>query len=193
MFSRRPSEGQTYLSQPGLSAKVLPSVTCNKATMRRNNADNASHTLPLVTSDDDDNDEIDYNSKDELYGDQLDDQDEAWVDQHLRLKDQQQKDGTTTDAILSCTCCFTVVCMDCQRHERYATQFRAMFVMNIHVDWTLTLVYQDETQQLVKQNENDNDTKELYYSVHCQNCNTQVAALDRVEEIYHFFACLASN
>ena len=41
--------------------------------------------------------------------------------------------------------------------------------------------------------QNDNDTKELYYSVHCQNCNTQVAALDRVEEIYHFFACLASN
>ena len=162
--------------------------------MMRNNIDNNFPALPLVTSDDDDDvDEPDYTNKDDLYGDQLDDQDEAWVDQHLRLPDKQQKVGTTTDAILSCPCCFTVVCMDCQRHERFVSQFRAMFVMNIHVDWTLTLVYQDETQQLVKQNENCDDTKDVYYSVHCQNCNTQVAALEKEEEIYHFFACLASN
>jgi hypothetical protein len=46
----------------------------------------------------------------------------------------------TSDAILSCPRCFTTVCMDCQQHERYANQFRAMFVMNIGVDWNKRMV-----------------------------------------------------
>lgn len=44
-----------------------------------------------------------------------------------------------SDAILSCPCCFEILCMDCQRHERYANQFRAMFVMNIGVSWDVTI------------------------------------------------------
>jgi hypothetical protein len=32
--------------------------------------------------------------------------------------------------MLSCPLCFTTVCIDCQQHELYETQFRAMFVMN---------------------------------------------------------------
>ena len=47
----------------------------------------------------------------------------------------------TSDAILSCPRCFTTVCMDCQQHETYANQFRAMFVMNIGVDWQKRMVY----------------------------------------------------
>ena len=49
----------------------------------------------------------------------------------------------TSDAILSCPRCFNTVCMDCQQHERYANQFRAMFVMNIGVDWNKRMVYDD--------------------------------------------------
>ena len=129
----------------------------------------------------------------------------------------------TSDAVLSCPCCFTICCMDCQQHERYATQFRAMFVMNITVDWTRPLAYSDKDQQLVEYNNNNNNNnnnntstsggssstttttktttttstilgqeQELYYSVHCANCNTQVAALDNNEEVYHFFGCLVS-
>lgn len=45
----------------------------------------------------------------------------------------------TSDAVLSCPCCFEIVCMDCQRHERYSNQFRAMFVMNIGVSWDVTI------------------------------------------------------
>ena len=30
-----------------------------------------------------------------------------------------------TDAVLSCPCCFNIVCMDCQRHQKYMNQFRA--------------------------------------------------------------------
>lgn len=46
-----------------------------------------------------------------------------------------------SDAILSCPCCFTTVCMDCQQHERYKNQYRAMFVMNIGVHWDIQLVF----------------------------------------------------
>ena len=60
----------------------------------------------------------------------------------------------TSDAILSCPRCFTTVCMDCQQHERYANQFRAMFVMNIGVDWTKRMVYDDTVGGLKL----DNDT-----------------------------------
>eukprot|EP00957_Ditylum_brightwellii_P015726 1185928-Ditylum_brightwellii.AAC.1 len=30
-----------------------------------------------------------------------------------------------SDAILSCPCCFTILCMDCQRHTKYVNQYRA--------------------------------------------------------------------
>ena len=49
----------------------------------------------------------------------------------------------SSDAILSCPRCFNVVCMDCQQHERYSNQYRAMFVMNIGVDWTKKMMYDD--------------------------------------------------
>jgi hypothetical protein len=49
----------------------------------------------------------------------------------------------TTDAVLSCPCCFNIVCMDCQRHSKYSDQFRAMFVMGIEVDWQTRLIYDD--------------------------------------------------
>ena len=40
-----------------------------------------------------------------------------------------------SDAVLSCPCCFHILCMDCQKHDRYANQFRAMFVIDVKVDW----------------------------------------------------------
>lgn len=36
--------------------------------------------------------------------------------------------------ILNCPACMTTLCLDCQRHETYANQFRAMFVMNMAVN-----------------------------------------------------------
>jgi len=41
----------------------------------------------------------------------------------------------SSDAVLSCPCCFHILCMDCQRHEKYSNQYRAMFVIDIAVDW----------------------------------------------------------
>ena len=31
-----------------------------------------------------------------------------------------------SDAVLSCPCCFTPLCYDCQRHDVYLSQYRAM-------------------------------------------------------------------
>jgi len=54
----------------------------------------------------------------------------------------------TSDAILSCPRCFNIVCMDCQQHEKYAGQFRAMFVMNIGVDWNKKIIYDEQVGEL---------------------------------------------
>lgn len=112
----------------------------------------------------------------------------------------------TSDAILSCPRCFNIVCMDCQQHEKYAGQFRAMFVMNIGVDWNKKIIYDEQVGELKLASagiasglENDKNTTtkqengELYYSVHCSYCQYEVAALDMKDEIYHFFGCLPSS
>jgi hypothetical protein len=113
----------------------------------------------------------------------------------------------SSDAVLSCPCCFTTVSMDCQRHERYLNQFRAMFVMNVEVAWHETWVYSevqqgpvrhhfDETTLVRHPNGSVSVRKDLpahYYTVNCSSCHTQVAVLDMVDEVYHFTGCLASS
>jgi hypothetical protein len=133
----------------------------------------------------------------------------------------------SSDAVLSCPCCFELVCMDCQEHERYQNQYRAMFVMNIGVHWDRRLVYDEASQELTPfsspqspsttpsttspdmnpiPNHDDTGTAannskhnaaatgpEIYYSVYCNNCQTEVAALDMTDEVYYFYGCLASS
>mmetsp|Transcript_61686 Transcript_61686/g.182231 ORF Transcript_61686/g.182231 Transcript_61686/m.182231 type:complete len:264 (-) Transcript_61686:139-930(-) len=121
----------------------------------------------------------------------------------------------SSDAVLSCPCCFSIVCMDCQRHERYKNQWRAMFVMNIGVDWKRTLVYDEGKRELVangqspsrgefgtaavagatripRDDNTDEESEEFYYPVFCDNCKTEVAALNMDDEVYHFYGCIAS-
>ena len=123
-----------------------------------------------------------------------------------------------SDAVLSCPCCFNLVCMDCQRHERFHNQFRAMFVMGIEVDWEHRLVYDDKAHGLVRYEPQPNSTaagspasqivapdqhhpdaivpiegETIYYVVSCASCHTMVAALDMNDEVYHFYDCLAST
>ena len=187
------------------------------------------------TEDDDDAEDdetLKYTTDDQLYGANLDDEDEAWVYQNLRsgiaesvdvrrhpephqpLPQEQHPQlplerakllkPRDSDAVLSCPCCFTIVCMDCQQHETYQNQYRAMFVMNICL--THKLIYDTHSKQLVELTTttttttqskpmalDGDDTAEVYYSVHCLQCKTQVAALDMKEEVYHFFGCLASS
>jgi 3-phenylpropionate/cinnamic acid dioxygenase small subunit len=170
-------------------------------------------------------------TQDDLYDANLDDEDEAYVYKHMRggMKEsvsiirqevsntnedenleQPKTKGTAqnvykprnSDAVLSCPCCFNIVCMDCQRHERYSNQFRAMFVMGVAVDWNLRLVYDDDQKVLVEKPQLPHQVpldgylnigEDEYFSVGCASCRTQVAALDMKEEVYHFYGCLESS
>ena len=120
-----------------------------------------------------------------------------------------------SDAVLSCPCCFNTVCMDCQKHKRYANQYRAMFVLGVVVDWNHILVFDETHRGLVSKIEQsaiiEEESREWhsrgeshgsntilrakdgeYYAVECAACRTQVAALD-MNEVYHFHGCLESS
>jgi hypothetical protein len=202
--------------------------------------------------------ESEQDAGDELYDPHGDEYDEAFVYKHMRcgLPETVQvrnaeKSNTSSnrnteetkrlqalkprhsDAVLSCPCCFEIVCMDCQQHDRHANQFRAMFVMNVAVHWDHVLTYDTSVQGLVRvtdhagavgagtsaveshtnasnqippesgsSDSNSPDRSkvdiqkdagsEYYYQTVCANCQTQVAALDMTDEVYHFYGCLAS-
>ncbi|KAH9288634.1 hypothetical protein KI387_032751, partial [Taxus chinensis] len=72
-----------------------------------------------------DDDEIDYSVKPQFYDPCSDDRDEAWV--------ERRRKGRKSDALLTCPACFTTLCVACQRHEKYVTQYRAMFVLNCKI------------------------------------------------------------
>ncbi|OBZ87927.1 E2F-associated phosphoprotein [Choanephora cucurbitarum] len=121
-------------------------------------------------------------SNDELlYDPDMDDRDEAWV---LKQIDQDASNDKPTDqktdAILTCPMCFSTLCYSCQRHERYADQFRAMFVRNCHT-------VPGERYKMKSEDGQD----EYYAKVTCETCGIHVAMLDE-DEVYHFFNVVAT-
>ncbi|CAG0898499.1 unnamed protein product, partial [Darwinula stevensoni] len=94
-------------------------------------------------------------SNDDLFYDpHMDDADQKWIDKcrrkYLRKSQSSSKNGGNdeksmklphSDAILNCPCCMSMLCLDCQRHELYSGQYRAMFVFNCIVDFDQTLLY----------------------------------------------------
>ncbi|VVB13698.1 unnamed protein product [Arabis nemorensis] len=137
-----------------------------------------------------DDEEIDYSIKPELYDSDLDDKDEQWM--------AKKRDGRTSDAVLSCPACFTTVCYECQRHEQYVTQYRAVFVVNCEVD--KDRVFQPNaipskvgkrTRDSEKQETGSADNERLN-PVFCATCSTEIGVVD-IEEIYHFFNVIPSE
>lgn len=186
-----------------------------------NEHDSSDDDVPLKYGDPDK-----ASNADELYDHDLDEENEAYVYRHLRGGAEETitvaSAGTTTggrrlpgqlqvlkprnsDAILSCPCCFQIVCMDCQKHDRYVNQYRAMFVMNIGVQWQKRYRYDTGEHELVEIESSaiyssvnvvqdvSKEKEEVYYSVYCLNCNTEVAVLNMEDEVYHFTGCLAST
>ncbi|XP_056867864.1 LOW QUALITY PROTEIN: E2F-associated phosphoprotein [Takifugu flavidus] len=161
-------------------------------------------------------------SNDELlYDPDEDDRDQAWVDARRRRYNGRNRavSGSkphprhaqalpSSDAILNCPACMTTLCLDCQRHEKYRTQYRAMFVMNCTVKPDEVLRYQtksDRKQRNRKRRKVETtpeeaaeltpagmDADETYHPVCCTECSTEVAVLDK-DEVYHFFNILASH
>uniref|UniRef100_A0A803Q790 E2F-associated phosphoprotein n=1 Tax=Cannabis sativa TaxID=3483 RepID=A0A803Q790_CANSA len=145
---------------------------------------------PVQFSESSDDDEIDYSVKPELYDPELDDKDELWV--------QKKRKGRHSDAVLSCPACFTTLSLDCQRHEKYLTQYRAIFVVNCKVGSKCLL--RDSISQLksgkrrreTDESEVDQTVGETFKQVHCMVCSTEVGVMDE-EEVYHFFNVLPSE
>ncbi|KAL0968970.1 hypothetical protein UPYG_G00220630 [Umbra pygmaea] len=167
-----------------------------------------------------------------LYDPDEDDRDQAWVDAKRtsynlkrRLPSSQnrraQSEGLpSSDAVLNCPACMTTLCLDCQRHDKYRTQYRAMFVMNCTVNKEEILRYKtlnvknlrNRKRRKGRQPESAVSTptsssamevtnsgavvglggEELYHPVQCTECSTEVAVIDK-EEVYHFFNILASH
>eukprot|EP01043_Picozoa_sp_COSAG02_P002700 COSAG02_NODE_64_length_43111_cov_35.627709_13_plen_272_part_00 len=80
-----------------------------------------------------------------------------------------------SDAVLSCPACFGLICLDCQRHDNFSNQWRAMFAQNVRV---LT-----EERLTVGA---DATAGEWYHKVLCDYCEVDVGVRDQ-DEVYHFF------
>jgi hypothetical protein len=117
----------------------------------------------------------------------VDAEDAKWV--------EEKRCGRESDAILSCPACLTTLCIDCQQHEVYLNQYRAMFVMNCAVGETLSPAKtQGEPQgagvkrgldeEVLKLGSNHGD--EASRCVRCEVCGVEVGVRDG-EDVYHFF------
>ncbi|XP_023234732.1 E2F-associated phosphoprotein-like isoform X2 [Centruroides sculpturatus] len=129
-----------------------------------------------------------------LYDPNMDDDDQVWIDNQRRLytfpncnNNCNQKPLPNSDAVLNCPACLSLLCLDCQRHEIYKSQYRAMFVKNCSVDTSQKLYYPIKGK---KKTANQNMQDE-YYSVNCSICKTAVAVYDK-DEVYHFFNVISS-
>ncbi|XP_046551873.1 E2F-associated phosphoprotein-like [Haliotis rubra] len=144
-----------------------------------------------------------------LYDPNMDDEDERWVvkqRQKYRPKGHEdpsqgnkKKNISRSDAVLNCPACMTTLCRDCQRHDIYDNQFRAMFVTSCVVDFEELLKFPEQKGRRKRKKKQDKSTPsdmnsaddKKYNPVKCEDCNTVVAMYDQ-EEVYHFFNVLVS-
>ncbi|GAV72273.1 Eapp_C domain-containing protein [Cephalotus follicularis] len=149
--------------------------------MMENSPSNSEKTIS-------DDDEIDYSIKPEFYDPDLDAKDESWVN--------EKRKGRTSDAVLSCPACFTTLCLECQRHETYVTQYRAVFVVNCKTE-------SNQVRQSIlrpkrgRRGRESNETAapvggETFKPVCCSVCSTEVGVIDE-DEVYHFYNVLPSE
>ncbi|KAM9786490.1 E2F-associated phosphoprotein isoform X1 [Syngnathus typhle] len=150
-----------------------------------------------------------------LYDPDEDERDQAWVDARRGYRVMKRpamsahprrpgpKSLPSSDAVLNCPACMTTLCLDCQRHEKYRTQYRAMFVMNCSVNKEQVLRYKKQMDRTPGKKWNrmreqataapvGMDADEAYHPVQCSECSTEVAVLDK-DEVYHFFNILSSH
>lgn len=136
-----------------------------------------------------------------LYDPDMDDDDERWVNAKRRsymFPSEKKEDNVklkplpNSDAVLNCPACLSLLCLDCQRHDIYKNQYRAMFVSNCKVVSDEVLKYPHKKKRSKKHLEEAVVSREdAYNPVRCSICNTEVAVYDK-DELYHFFNVLAS-
>jgi len=153
-------------------------------------------------SDEEESDNRKLLSNDDLFYDpDKDDDDQLWVDSVRKSYSQPNTSSKNpgklpnSDAVLNCPACFTVLCLDCQRHEIYKTQYRAMFVVNCTVKTDEKLKFPVKGKAKKGKSKKEKviiDPNCDYHPVSCDNCKTEVAMYDQ-DEVYHFFNVVASH
>ncbi|KAG0343183.1 hypothetical protein BG000_006299 [Podila horticola] len=143
-----------------------------------------------------------------LYDPDEDDRDENWLIKKIAENRPPgcKLEDIWTDAILTCPMCLTQLCFDCQRHEIYTHQYRAMFVEHCRTIETEVLRFAKETKRGKQARTSDSSISSsepefkpsaddepdaLYHPVVCEICNTKVALIDG-DEVYHFFNIIPS-
>uniref|UniRef100_T1IQM1 E2F-associated phosphoprotein n=1 Tax=Strigamia maritima TaxID=126957 RepID=T1IQM1_STRMM len=134
--------------------------------------------------------------EDLFYDPDMDDADQKWVDDYRRSCQPQTTASTSksqklpnSDAVLNCPACMSQLCLDCQRHDVYTNQYRAMFVQNCSINMSETLKYPLKSKKRNKKAQPP--PGETYHPVKCDVCNTEVAMYDK-NEVYHFFNVITS-
>uniref|UniRef100_A0A2K5CJN4 E2F associated phosphoprotein n=1 Tax=Aotus nancymaae TaxID=37293 RepID=A0A2K5CJN4_AOTNA len=145
-----------------------------------------------------------------LYDPEKDNGDQAWVDAQRRAyhglgrQRSHQQPVPSSDAVLNCPARMTTLCLDCQRHKSYKTQYRVMFMMNCSVNKEEVLRYKASenrkkrgpkkmrSNQEEAAEKSETDVEEIYHPVMCTECSTEVAVYDK-DEVFHFFSVLASH
>lgn len=120
-----------------------------------------------------------------------DEKNEEWIYSNLR------KDRDSQPIVLSCPKCFTQLCFECQMHESYENQFRALFAQNCKINLTRTLKPQGnngkQKENMIEEEEdiaNLRQTFEIYFSVECNICSTEVGVYGADSKLYIFFHVL---
>ncbi|KAK9051142.1 hypothetical protein SSX86_027768 [Deinandra increscens subsp. villosa] len=164
-------------------SKQKEDALVNESTGGEENENNQDQNAEeAVVSDDD---VIDYSVKPEFYDPNLDDKDQLWV--------QKKKKGQYSDAVLSCPACFTTLCLECQRHEKYVTQYRAVFVVNCKIKkGQVSDKGSLKRKRVRKGGGRPAGGDESFSPVCCSVCETEVGVIDD-DEIYHFFNVLPSE
>lgn len=133
----------------------------------------------------DSDDDLTLEEPPEWYDPDADARDEAFVEGRRR--------GRTSDAVLSCPACFTQLCDQCQRHERYVNQYRAMLVLNCRVVEGERLRQDQRFGRTASSaaRKGASESAEAFKPVECAECGTRVAVLDS-QDVYHFFDVIPS-
>ncbi|KAI1295619.1 E2F-associated phosphoprotein [Halotydeus destructor] len=134
-----------------------------------------------------------------LYDPNADEEDQDWANKQLAtasrsMPGNQARKCSNSDAVLNCPGCMSLLSLDCQRHEKYVTQYRAMFVFNCDISFGEKLTHKEKRRKFTRSergSESIGTKNETYYNVNCSVCSTQVAVYDR-DEVYHFFNVLSS-
>ncbi|PAV86713.1 hypothetical protein WR25_18077 [Diploscapter pachys] len=205
------SPKKSILKKPKLE-KNDEGIECGDGEKEDEKEDNPIKTKVRIVAEDFKKEQV------EFYDENEDDENERWIAEERRKRkgqqagektgkdnaDSKQKKGKAknldndTDAVLSCPGCMSLLTRDCQRHEIYKDQYRAMFVENCKVEEEkLTIEKTGKEKRKMRQKMKKSgiaimeaSPDDVFQPVKCTVCDTNVAVMDQ-DEVFHFFNVLA--